>query len=64
MSAGIDMNQENLLIAAYSLAVVASSLFGGWLPSLFHLTHVRMQLVLSFVGGDDVGRRCFAYAAA
>ena len=49
------MNQENLLIAAYSLAVVASSLFGGWLPSLFHLTHVRMQLVLSFVGGMMLG---------
>jgi zinc and cadmium transporter len=43
------------LITLYSLAVVASSLFGGWLPSLFRLTHVRMQLVLSFVGGMMLG---------
>jgi zinc and cadmium transporter len=45
----------SLLILLYSIAVVASSLFGGWLPSLFQLTHVRMQLVLSFVGGMMLG---------
>jgi zinc and cadmium transporter len=43
------------LIALYSVAVVASSLFGGWLPSLLRLTHVRMQLMLSFVGGMMLG---------
>jgi zinc and cadmium transporter len=46
---------NTLLILLYSVAVVASSLFGGWLPSLFRLTHVRMQLVLSFVGGMMLG---------
>jgi zinc and cadmium transporter len=46
---------ETVLITLYSLAVVASSLFGGWLPSLLHLTHVRMQLALSFVGGMMLG---------
>ncbi|MCA9147718.1 MAG: ZIP family metal transporter [Planctomycetales bacterium] len=45
----------HLLIAVYSIAVVASSLFGGWLPSLFNLTHVRMQVALSFVGGTMLG---------
>jgi zinc and cadmium transporter len=43
------------LIALYSMAVVASSLLGGWLPSLLRLTHVRMQLMLSFVGGMMLG---------
>lgn len=44
-----------LLISIYSVAVVAGSLFGGWLPSLFQLTHVRMQVMLSFVGGVMLG---------
>ncbi len=45
----------SILISLYSVAVVASSLFGGWLPQLFRLTHVRMQLILSFVGGMMLG---------
>lgn len=44
-----------LLILIYGVAVVASSLFGGLLPSLVSLTHLRMQLVLSFVGGLMLG---------
>ena len=44
-----------MLIGVYSLAIVASSLFGGWLPSLLSLTHVRTQLMLSFVGGLMLG---------
>lgn len=44
-----------VLITLYSLAVVASSLFGGYLPSLVQLTHVRMQISLSFVGGVMLG---------
>jgi zinc and cadmium transporter len=46
---------EAILISLYSVAVVASSLLGGWLPSLFRLTHVRMQIMLSFVGGMMLG---------
>ncbi len=44
-----------LLIGLYSLAVVAASLFGGWLPTRLRLTHTGMQLVLSFVGGLMLG---------
>lgn len=49
------MSQPGLLITCYGLAIVLSSLFGGYLPSLLSLTHVRMQLMLSFVGGLMLG---------
>jgi len=44
-----------ILLALYSVVVVASSLLGGCLPSLIRLTHVRMQVMLSFVGGTMLG---------
>lgn len=44
-----------ILLALYSVVVVASSLLGGCLPSLIRLTHVRMQMMLSFVGGTMLG---------
>ena len=40
-----------LMIAGYCLLVSAASLAGGTLPSLLRLTHTRMQLIMSFVGG-------------
>lgn len=40
-----------LLLALYCLLIVVGSLAGGWLPSLVRLTHVRLQLVMSFVSG-------------
>ncbi len=49
------MSQPGLLITIYSVAIVFSSLFGGWLPSLLSLTHTRTQLMLSFVGGLMLG---------
>lgn len=39
------------LLAIYCLIIVVGSLAGGWLPSLVRLTHVRLQLVMSFVSG-------------
>lgn len=39
----------------YSAFIVAGSLLGGWLPSRVRLTHDRMQIVLSFVGGLMLG---------
>ena len=39
------------LLAIYCLLIVLGSLAGGWLPSLIRLTHVRLQLVMSFVSG-------------
>jgi zinc and cadmium transporter len=43
------------LLASYCLVVFAASLAGGWLPTLLRLTHVRLQLAVSFVGGLMLG---------
>ncbi len=43
------------LLFIYCVFVVASSLAGGVLPSLMELTHVRMQCLLSLVGGFVLG---------
>ncbi len=40
-----------LLIAGYCSLVALASLAGGTLPSLLRLTHTRMQVIMSFVGG-------------
>lgn len=42
-------------IIGYSLMIVAGSLFGGWLPTKFNLSHTRMQVILSYVGGLMLG---------
>jgi zinc and cadmium transporter len=44
-----------LLLTIYCLLVGTASLLGGWLPSLIRLTHTRMQLMMSFVGGLMMG---------
>lgn len=44
-----------LLLAIYCLFVGGASLLGGWLPSLVRLTHIRVQLMMSFVGGLMLG---------
>ena len=43
------------LLALYCVAVFLASLVGGWLPMLLHLTHTRLQLAVSFVGGLMLG---------
>lgn len=43
------------LLAIYCLAIVAASLVGGALPSLFRISHTDMQVILSFVGGLMLG---------
>jgi len=35
--------------------IAAASLFGGWIPSLLKMTHTRLQLTMSFVGGLMLG---------
>ena len=47
----MDPSSSLPLLAGYSIAIMAVSLFGGWLPSIFRLTHTRTQLVTSFVAG-------------
>jgi zinc and cadmium transporter len=44
-----------MILAAYSLAIIAASLLGGWLPSLVRMTHTRTQLIMSFVAGLMLG---------
>jgi zinc and cadmium transporter len=44
-----------LLILVYCALTVVASLFGGWLPSLVKLTHVRMQSIMSLVSGLMLG---------
>jgi zinc and cadmium transporter len=47
--------QTTPLLLIYCICVVLASLAGGALPSLVKLTHRRMQLVMSFVGGLMLG---------
>lgn len=43
------------LLGIYCGLIVIGSLAGGWLPTRVKLTHTRMQLVVSFVGGLMLG---------
>ena len=43
------------LLLVYCIFIVLASLAGGALPGLVRLTHRRMQLVMSFVGGLMLG---------
>jgi zinc and cadmium transporter len=47
------------ILICYSAAVVLASVFGGLLPEWFRLTHNRMQLMISFVGGVMLGIAIF-----
>ncbi|MBA2117205.1 ZIP family metal transporter [Bremerella alba] len=44
-----------LLLAIYCLLIIAASLLGGWLPVVIRLTHTRMQMMMSAVGGLMLG---------
>lgn len=44
-----------ILLTVYCVAILGASLFGGWLPTIFDLTHNRLQLMISFVGGLMLG---------
>ncbi|MDG2382544.1 MAG: ZIP family metal transporter [Pirellulaceae bacterium] len=48
-----------LVLIVYCILIVAASLFGGWLPSLVRLTHTRLQLMMSCVGGLMLGIAIF-----
>jgi len=47
------------LLLIYCVLIVLASLGGGMLPSLLHLTHRRMQMMVSFVGGLMLGIALF-----
>ncbi len=44
-----------LLLSVYCLLIIAASLLGGWLPSLVELTHNRVQMLISLIGGLMLG---------
>jgi len=44
-----------VLLTFYCICVLIASVAGGMLPAFIHLTHRRMQLVMSFVGGLMLG---------
>jgi len=50
---------SGLLLAGYCSAIVLASLTGGWLPSVFSLTHTATQTITSFVGGLMLGIAVF-----
>ena len=39
----------------YCVLIIAASIFGGFLPSFFRITHLRMQLTMSLVSGLMLG---------
>jgi zinc and cadmium transporter len=43
------------LLAAYCVLILLASLSGGWIPHLVRLTHTRLQVATSFVGGLMLG---------
>jgi len=47
--------QPSIVIAIYALLVVLSSLLGGFLPAFIRLSHTRLQLLLSGIGGLMLG---------
>jgi zinc and cadmium transporter len=44
-----------ILLTIYCLLIVVASVVGGRLPSMIRMTHLRTQLLMSFVGGLMLG---------
>ncbi len=47
------------LLTTYCAAIVLASLFGGWLPTIWRMTHTATQTLTSFVGGLMLGIAVF-----
>ncbi len=43
------------ILWVYAVCVIASSCLGGYLPSLIRLTHTRLQVLISLIGGLMLG---------
>jgi len=43
------------LLAVYCIFVATASVGGGWLPAMLRMTHLRTQLLMSFVAGLMLG---------
>ncbi len=44
-----------VITGCYCLLIVLASMAGGWLPSFINLTHKRLQIMISLVGGLMLG---------
>ncbi len=51
--------EHHTVAVVYCLAIVVASVFGGVLPKLVTLTHGRLQLLISYVGGLMLGISVF-----
>ena len=49
------MDSALLLLTGYALAIAAASLAGGWLPSAWSTSHLRIQVAMSLVAGLILG---------
>jgi zinc and cadmium transporter len=47
------------LLMGYGIAIVCASVLGGWLPRWFRISHTRLQILISFVGGLMIGIAIF-----
>jgi zinc and cadmium transporter len=47
------------LLVCYGLAIICASVLGGWLPRWFRISHTRLQILISFVGGLMIGIAIF-----
>jgi len=43
------------LLTLYCILILSGSLAGGWIPHMIRLTHTRLQLMMSFIGGAMLG---------
>lgn len=53
------MDDSALILAFYSTAIVAASLFGIWVQTTLGMTHTRVQTAMSFVAGLIIGVALF-----
>ncbi len=44
-----------ILLAVYCVFIVCASVSGGWLPTVVRMTHLRTQVMMSFVAGLMLG---------
>ena len=53
------ISQPTAILVAYCAAVILASVIGGMIPQWLRLTHTRMQLLISLVGGVMLGIAIF-----
>jgi zinc and cadmium transporter len=49
------MDNVTTILVVYSALILLASLAGGWIPQLFRLTHVRLQIATRMVAGLMLG---------